>query len=143
VAAGFAALADAAQAGTAVPLYSFCRNGTCTDGSRATSPILVDKDGNLFGTTSDGGKDDVGVVYELSPDAGHTTWTYKVIAQFCGDCTARSNRPFGPLIMDRDGNIYGAATTTNVTGGQGGIYELVKNQNYNFKMLYTFCQHSP
>ena len=50
-------------------LYSFCSMSDCKDGSQPSSPLILDKAGNLFGTATGGiagdGKD--GVVFELTP----------------------------------------------------------------------------
>jgi uncharacterized repeat protein (TIGR03803 family) len=44
-------------AGTYSTVYSFCEQANCTDGSFPTSGLIQATDGNLYGTTADGGAD--------------------------------------------------------------------------------------
>ncbi len=78
------------------------------------APVL-DAAGNLYGTTTD-----VSSVYKLAHNADGT-WTYSVLHVF--DQTGDGDSPWGGLIFDRDGNLYG-------TTGGGGAY----NSGTVFKM---------
>src|SRR4051812_41914290 len=53
---------------------------TGADGSGPGSPVSIDKEGNVYGTTPTGGRFSVGVVYQLTPNAG--AWTFRVIHNF-------------------------------------------------------------
>jgi len=54
--------------GTALQtLYRFCAKSFCRDGAYPVGGLIMDADGNLFGTTQQGGLYDKGVVFELSP----------------------------------------------------------------------------
>jgi len=48
-------------------LYQFCSQADCTDGEYPVAGLVMDSHGNLFGTTTAGGKYGGGVVFELSP----------------------------------------------------------------------------
>ena len=48
-------------------LYRFCAQENCRDGEYPVGGLIMDAKGNLFGTTSAGGEDGAGVVFELSP----------------------------------------------------------------------------
>jgi uncharacterized repeat protein (TIGR03803 family) len=49
-------------------LYSFCALANCADGSNPAAGVILDKAGNLFGTTISGGENGThGVVFELKP----------------------------------------------------------------------------
>jgi len=48
-------------------LYSFCALKDCRDGEYPVGGLIMDAQGNLFGTASGGGKHGRGVVFELSP----------------------------------------------------------------------------
>jgi uncharacterized repeat protein (TIGR03803 family) len=48
-------------------LYSFCALDQCVDGADPDADVAIDGAGNIFGTTSAGGANGVGTVFELSP----------------------------------------------------------------------------
>ncbi len=48
-------------------LYTFCSQPNCTDGAGPRGDLLEDSEGNLYGTTRNGGDDNVGVVFEITP----------------------------------------------------------------------------
>jgi hypothetical protein len=87
-------------------LYGFQRP---ENGFLPSSGLILDKAGNLYGTTATGGVggcfDGCGVVYELTPgDSGK--WTYTVLHRFHG---ADGDGPSGMLVLDDKGNLYGSA----------------------------------
>jgi uncharacterized repeat protein (TIGR03803 family) len=51
------------------------------DGENPFAAVILDPSGNLYGTTSYGGADNVGTVFELSP-TGDGTWKEKIIHNF-------------------------------------------------------------
>jgi uncharacterized repeat protein (TIGR03803 family) len=100
-------------------LYKFLRKG---DGAYyPLSNLVFDKAGNMYGTASQGGTNNEGVVFELSPQSGGG-WIYNVIYTFTG---AEGAMPQGPLTMDSAGNLYGLATAGPT--GWGTIFELSPN----------------
>ena len=126
-----------ASAYTIKTLYNFCAAAACADGSQPDGPLVRDGSGNLFGTTTEGGANDGGTVFELKPDGTQT-----VIASFCTPTGCpQGSLPSGGVIMDTNGNLYG----TLVRGGfssSGTIYELIPNAahtKWRFKLLYRFC----
>jgi len=93
--------------------------------------LLRDRQGNLYGTTVGGGLNGYGTVFELSPNG--SGWTESVLWNFTDGEDGAG--PGGTLAMDRDRNLYGAATygggylqNPNCTGlifnGCGVIFKL-------------------
>jgi uncharacterized repeat protein (TIGR03803 family) len=88
------------------------------DGLRGSEPLaglLLDAQGNLFGTTSAGGPNDRGTIFELraGADAVSTLFNFE-----------KSNGPsLGSLISDGHGHLFGT-TEFGGTAGQGSIFEL-------------------
>jgi uncharacterized repeat protein (TIGR03803 family) len=67
---------------------------------------MFDRAGNLYGTTSVGGANGKGVVFELTP-AG-ASWKETVLYSFCSQSNcADGENPISGLIMDAAGNLYG------------------------------------
>jgi uncharacterized repeat protein (TIGR03803 family) len=103
------------QTWTESPIYSFTGGN---DGTNPPAGVTLDAQGNLFGTTSFGGANMVGVVYELSPSG--SGWTQKVLYNFQGQNDGQY--PVGGVVH-RAGKIYGGTFSGGVNGG-GTVYEL-------------------
>jgi len=88
------------------------------DGAYPSAPLIFDRAGNLYGTTSQGGNgncNDVnmagcGTVFELSPPAIGGSWTYNLLYNFQGVPSGFGNGdaadPNG-MVFGKDGNLYG------------------------------------
>jgi uncharacterized repeat protein (TIGR03803 family) len=81
---------------------------TLKDGAYPAGNVVFDAAGNLYGTTTRGGAFGFGTVFELSPSPGGT-WTYTVLYSFTG--TTDGAFPFGGVIFDAAGNLYGTTDT--------------------------------
>ncbi|HEY3778867.1 MAG TPA: choice-of-anchor tandem repeat GloVer-containing protein [Rhizomicrobium sp.] len=121
--------------GTETTLYSFCTKDTsCPDGYFPDSPLILDKFGNLYGSTVDGGANGQGAVFRLAPDGKET-----VLYNFCSRTgCADGAGPLGRVIMDRRGNLYGATVEGGTPGGNGTVFKL--SPDGKEKVLYSFCQ---
>jgi len=78
-------------------LYAFCSLSGCADGVEPEGPVILDVGGNVYGTTSEGGSTNDGVVFKLSP-SGEETIIYDAPG-LPGVGTA--------VVMDKSGNLYG------------------------------------
>ena len=124
-------------------LHSF--NPDAGDGFLPQGGLVFDKAGNLYGTTSQGGayncgSNSCGTVFELMPSNGK--WTEKVLHSFKLDCDGFS--PYGSLIIDKAGNLYGTTTGLCTTGTAGGIvFQLTRNNGtWIEKVVYSFQNNS-
>ncbi len=103
--------------------------------------LVLDQAGNLYGTTAYGGAKNAGTVYKLSP-AKQGKWTFKIVHSFDAEDPKGGNDPYGGVVLDAAGNIYGATSF----GGdhktsQGTIFELVApvgKGNYKEQVLGSF-----
>jgi uncharacterized repeat protein (TIGR03803 family) len=78
------------------------------DGGGPASALVVDKAGNLYGTTTVGGRNDRGTIFKLTPPAqGGGAWTETVLYSFSGQ--GDGNQPVAPLMI-RNGVLYGTTT---------------------------------
>jgi uncharacterized repeat protein (TIGR03803 family) len=105
-------------------LYSFCSAPNCTDGFFPNySGVVFDSSGNLYGTTSYGGANASGVVFELSPAAAG--WKETVLYNFCSQSSCTDgNYPAVGVILDPAGNLYGSTTQNGDTSTVGIIFKL-------------------
>lgn len=107
-----------ASAQTGTVLYSF--NGT-TDGKTPYGGVVLDSEGNLYGTTFEGGDtcyslpDSCGVVFKLTPSGTET-----LVHPFVGSGKPGfhdGDWPWAGLVMDKKGNLYGTTTAGGSTAG--------------------------
>jgi len=93
--------------GTYTLVHSF--NGI--DGDTPFAALVQGKDGLFYGTTYEGGPDDIGTIFSLASDG-----TYQQMHTFDG---TDGVEPASPLIFGSDGNLYGV-TTEGATRNIGG-----------------------
>jgi uncharacterized repeat protein (TIGR03803 family) len=116
---------------TGTVLYSF-RNQE--DGRFVVGGLIFDQAGNLYGTTAEGGAENGGTVFELSPSNGG--WTYTLLYSLSG--SSNGGGPQAALAMDASGNLYG---TTSMDGayGQGSVFKLTPGEGgWTYTSLHDF-----
>jgi uncharacterized repeat protein (TIGR03803 family) len=94
-------------------LFSF---PSSIDGFYTEGGLVRDSAGNLYGTTTNGGGANAGVVYELAATGQET-----VLYTFTG--ATDGGTPEAGVIRDPDGNLYGT-TAAGGTAGFGVVYKL-------------------
>jgi len=114
-------------------VYNFCSQSGCADGEIADAGLIQARNGNLYGTTSQGGLgSDAGTVFEISPSGALTT-----LYRFCSqkDCPD-GKYPVVALVQAGSGNLYG---TTYVGGahGEGTVFKITAAGMLT--TLYSFC----
>ena len=112
-------------------VYAARNNG---DGMEPRGGVVSDGSGNLYGVFGYGGPHNYGAVYELSPSG--SGWTEQTVYGFTFG--SDGGFPFGGLIMDSSGNLYGT-TSSGGCGGGGTVFELTPgNGGWTFNTLYSF-----
>jgi hypothetical protein len=103
--------------------------------------LIIDQQGNLYGTTGSGGDFGLGTAFELTPPSfGAGTWNESVLWSF-GNSTD-GQLPFAGLIMDTSGSLYG---TTNLGGAYAGgmVFKLsppaAGGGNWSEAVLWSFA----
>lgn len=139
LAAWFVLTSRLLQAQSETVLYNFCSAGsTCPDGEDASSSLISDSAGHLYGTSQFGGVGSPygrGTVFELSPD-GNGGWTETVLYAFTGG--ADGGEPVAPLLLDSQGNVYGTAQNGG-TDGYGVVFKLTSTGNtWAESVLHSF-----
>lgn len=139
-------LSPGANGWTETVIHYFEANGT--DGFFPLSPLMMDKEGNLYGTTEDGGSGGdrcdsgggttgCGTVFVLSRSpSGH--WEEQIIHAFGGGDAG--SEPNSGLVTDSAGNIYGETAPTEQFQGDGAVYELARSSSgvWEFEIRVTF-----
>jgi hypothetical protein len=123
------------------------------DGAVPAGGIAFDKNGNLYGATTDGGSVSIcqnswcGTVYQLSP--GQKGWTETMLHVFQGYAQGDGGAPAGGVILDGDGNVYGTTAyggtgNCNLLGsvvGCGTVYQMsppTGGGNWTETVIYSF-----
>jgi len=85
--------------------------------------LILDKSGNLYGTTLEGGSNNAGVAFELSPG---TPWTETILYTFCSVSTAcpDGSFPSSGLTFDTNYNVYGV-TQQGGANGWGTVFQII------------------
>src|SRR5574337_290934 len=94
--------AQPAQSQTYSVIHNFTAKGS--DGATPYGGPILDRSGNLYGTTYLGGAFGAGSVYKLSPNA--SSWTYSALHSFKG-ISDGSGPAFGSLAVDPEGRLFG------------------------------------
>jgi hypothetical protein len=143
-------------ASTPITLVSF--NGT--DGMYPSGTLVIDANGNLFGTTVQGGNGGLaygytygaGTVFEVVKTASGYSSVPTTLYNFCAqaNCTDGAG-PLGNLYIDSNGNLFGttqsgggynSTTVANEYYGGGTIFEIAKTASgyaTTPTILYSFC----
>jgi uncharacterized repeat protein (TIGR03803 family) len=115
-------------------LYSFAGG---SDGSEPYGSVIFDEAGNLYGTTSEGGGSGCyhglgvapplpnlyvgcGTVFQLTPSG--SGWRETILYTFRSGTDGAY--PYGGLVEDGAGNLYGSTTAGSGGSGSGTVFEL-------------------
>ena len=134
---------EIAPSGTLTTLYSFCSQSECADGERPWAGLVQAANGDLYGTTSEGGayidscapRAGCGTVFKIALSGALTT-----LHSFCSHSGCADGRsPQAALVQATDGDLYG----TTVSGGaheEGTVFEITPSGTLT--ILYNFCSQS-
>jgi uncharacterized repeat protein (TIGR03803 family) len=120
-------------------LHSF--PATKNDGSKLYDGIILDKSGNLYGATSQGGSStNCGVIFKLSPKADGK-WDETILYDFpkpAEGCSANT------LAFDKKGNLWGTAqggTGTQCAGGCGVVFKMTPaaKGKWKYSVVHNFA----
>jgi hypothetical protein len=115
-------------------LYSMCSVKDCRDGYSPVPGLVVDTKDDIFGVTA-GGYTGVSI-FELSPDAAHKHWTYKILV------TELSYVPlWGLSYAGQNSGAPWNGTQPLYLSTVNAVQQLVNTNNtWSLKNIYTFCQ---
>ena len=128
--------------------FALLHNFSGDDGANPESTLAIGPDGNLYGSTFQGGRDSFangacGVIYSLTPPNPPPTdvvtgWSETVLHRFSGPDGSDPD-PGGGLTFDPQGNLYGEAGYSGPYNS-GNVFELVRSANgWAFNVLYNFA----
>jgi uncharacterized repeat protein (TIGR03803 family) len=105
-------------ASTPTTLVSF----DCADGASPLGRLVFDANGNLLGTTAEGGASGNGTVFEVARTADGYSSTPTTLYSFNG---SDGEAPEGGLMADANGNLFGTTALGGVSQ-DGTVFEVAK-----------------
>jgi uncharacterized repeat protein (TIGR03803 family) len=117
-------------------LHHFENDGK--DGYYPLASLIFDAAGNLYGTTSQGGADQVGIVFELMPE-NDGRWNEKILHSFVSTL-ADGWEPKAAVVFDPAGNLYGTTYIGGAYQNYGTVFKLTPSGNgySSEKVLHNF-----
>ncbi len=116
-------------------LYSF--DGA--NGAEPQSGVVIDNTGAIYGTTIQGGNNNLGTIFKLTPSG--SGYAESFLYSFKGGLLD-GEYPSGGVIFDADGALYG----TTGRGGEydyGTVFKLTPSgSGYTESVLHSFCADS-
>jgi uncharacterized repeat protein (TIGR03803 family) len=94
-------------------VYSFCAQSDCTDGRNPVAGLIQATNGDFYGTTPEGGTNDYGTIFKITPSGTLTT-----LHSFDG---TDGGFPQAGLVQDTNGDFYG---TTSGVITDGTVFSL-------------------
>jgi uncharacterized repeat protein (TIGR03803 family) len=126
---GYGSVYRISPSGNLTTLHLF--NGG-TDGSEPYAALVEGTDGYFYGTTTAGGTNHQGTVFQIS-----STGTLTTVWQF-GGFTTDGRKPYGALLQGNDGYFYGT-TFAGGTSNSGTVFRVSSSGNET--NLYSFGSH--
>jgi uncharacterized repeat protein (TIGR03803 family) len=130
-------------------LYKFCQATYCSDGAAPAAGVILDQEGALYGTTTEGGTHDCyyseepngcGTAFELAPMG--SGYTERVLYAFCSVAPECSDgwEPIGGLVFDKKHALYGTTVYGGGNESSGTVFMLTPSgSRYKERVLYSFA----
>ena len=113
-------------------LYRF--GNWTTDGEGPWSGLTAGPNGTFYGTTGDGGRPNLGCVFELVPTGSGYQEQILHFFQEGGD----GQYPMGTLVLGSKGELYGT-TKWGGSAGSGSVYELIpRKSGFVERVIHSF-----
>ncbi len=112
------AVAAPSYSNTATTLVAF----NSADGQNPSAGLIVDANGDLFGTTSQGGANGDGTVFELQNTGAVAAPSYSGTPITLISFNGTNGDPVAGLIADANGDLFGTTEGTDFSGGT--VFEL-------------------
>lgn len=129
-------------------LYEFCVEFNCADGALPNGPLVIDINGNLYGTTASGGGTGYGTVFELLRNGDRIRRSLVTLHSFVASGDGQS--PAAGLTyqgaasgvpFDGSSALYGT-TSGGGRNSVGTVFSLIPNGvNSDEEILYEFCSY--
>jgi len=103
--------------------------GDALDGANPYAGLMQASNGNLYGTTTQGGSNSggFGIIFQLTADGNLTTlYSFGAIQDTNGNALDGAS-PYSPLTQGTDGNLYGTTVLGGSNYSQGTVFRITTN----------------
>lgn len=118
--------------GELTTIHNFCSQADCPDGKSPSGGLVLATDGDFYGTTDEGGANNRGMIFQLTPE-GVLSPIYSFCAQ--AGCPDGYN-PGGNLVQASNGELYGTARNGGADS-EGTLFGVTPSGI--FTTIHTFC----
>jgi len=101
--------------GTVTAIYSFCAQQHCADGANPGPGLVLNTDGNFYGSATNGGAYSHGTIFKITPVGTLTT-----LHSFCQQTSCPDGRPPSAMVLAANGNFYGTTDSRGAHNYYGG-----------------------
>ncbi len=109
--------------------YTLLKSFKGTGGAVPYGGVVLDAQGNIYGTTLSGGPGGGGFVYEIANDSQRT---FSIIANTNGGT-------YGKLAIDSNGNIFGTTQAGGTNNSSGTLFEIANDGRHTLTTLVEFA----
>ncbi|HEY4115212.1 MAG TPA: choice-of-anchor tandem repeat GloVer-containing protein [Rhizomicrobium sp.] len=122
-------------------IYDFCSQTECGDGGELPGAnVVVDAAGNLFGTTTAGGVNGEGVLFELQKKK--RAWTETALYNFCSQPNCTDGEAPGSLTQDLAGDLIGTSSASHNLCQCGLLFRFTSGASWTEQVLHHFCRRA-
>jgi uncharacterized repeat protein (TIGR03803 family) len=125
---GYGSVFKMDTSGNVTTIHSFA--GPPGDGSYPSGGLFLNSDGLLYGTTYDGGANDVGTIFKMDTSGG----TYSFTSEAGPVCGVDGSSPIASFFKANDGNLYVPMTICGA--GADGTVDLVSTSLGETEITY-------
>ena len=126
-------------AGMVTTLVEFTGNGVANKGSLPQLGLVLGSDGNFYGTTFNGGANDLGTVFTIATNGTAQGTTLTTLVHFTGTPGKGFNAGAG-LVQGSDGQFYGTTIFGGVAASYGTVFKMATDGTPQGTTLTTLVE---
>ena len=120
---GYGTVFKITPGGTLTMVYSFCSQTNCADGAYPEAGLVQAANGDLYGTTPQGGANRGGTIFKITP-GGTLTKLYSFCSEGVYPGCTDGLIPDAGLVQAANGDFYGTTEYGGANGNYGTVFKI-------------------